>query len=1019
MGTVILESGHRLPTLSRHAEFLRATMPAAWLLAALAAIMLPAAASAAPVLLYADADATIQGLNYNVDGEGVPTGSITDNSNNNYGGGVTFSARFSPGTSGQHRYEKSYVRFAEGGIVFASTADAVLEFHYARAGSPTFELFGLSDASLVVGSYGTGRLGEDWPETGTGSITWNNAPGNNGVPTSGSDANAFDANAVFLYEFTTNGEQYVVTNDTQAKTDALVDFLREDTNGLVTFMIRAKSEATLQARFWSKEQSGGSFAPRLEVLPAVSATFSGTGSIDTLGSPGWDSSRLPDFPADVGTIGDGAVCLVPRAFKDWAGQLNVAADGILRLNEADTTYSLTSRLQGGALEVASGSTGYFRYTGTLALDDVAGNEIRVGNTAAQSLDFRAGSTITGLGGFTKTGPGTLVLAGTNTYEGTTRIDAGTLQVGDGGTTGTLGTGPVVNNTALVFDRSGALTVSGAISGPGTIVQRGEGTVTLAGPNTHTGPIHVKAGVLDVAHASALGAGDVLIDGGALRHSVSAEVSNRVVLDVADGLAAWWQFDGTAQDASGNAKHGTVNGATWTEDRFGRLNQALSFDGRTNNVTTTLADTFTGEFTISAWVQRTDGLSNYHQRLLGFRSFGKGIDFDASGNIFAEVAIDGTRTGTTRTSLNTVLPQDEWVHLTMVVSRPESYMRLYADGVLVAGRSLPAGGLNQYSSFLIGHNAPGSASDFVQHLIDDVRVYDRALSLDEIAQIGGTFVAGIDVDDGVEVTYTNGVIGIGGLEKLGQGTLTLAGENTYTGGTTVAAGTLHVTGSLALNGSAHVQVAAAGDAFGTNDPTILRRVAANGSFAGLGSQIVDPDTLATTADLLAGVNNQGGPLDVGMAWRTASPAETAALPPLSNLISDVLQLSGMDGDDSGRTDPFVLQMSYDASLVQPYHDSVFLAWLDGDWINAVYGNSGMGESAVADYAGSWTDFAGEHGSDLSALLGSWGVDTANHAAWAVLNHNSQFAVLAVPEPGTLLMACLGLLVMLAGGRRRKR
>lgn len=1019
MGTVILESSHGLPGLSRHAEPLQATMFVAWFLTTLIFVLLPVAASAAPVMLYADADTTIQGLDYDiVDGEPGP---ITDNSDRNYGGGTTFSVRFSPGSSNQHRYEKGYVRFAEDGVVFASTADAALEFYYQRDRVATFELFGLKDASLVPGGYGASRLGEDWPETGTGSITWNNAPGNDGVPTSGSGANAFDGNAVLLYEFTTPAELgYVLTNDSPAKTAALLDFLQSDTGGLVTFMVRAKSAGTLQGRFYTKEHSDGSFVPRLEVLPAVSAVFSGTGNIDVIGSPGWDSTRLPDLAADVGTIGDGAVCLVPRASNEWAGQLHIAAGGILRLNEADTTYSLTSRLQGGTLEVASGSTGYFRYTGTLTLDDVAGNEIRVGNTAAQSLDFRATSTITGPGGFTKTGPGTLVLAGANTYEGTTRIDAGTLQVGDGGTTGTLGTGPMVNNTALVFDRSGALTVSGAISGPGTIVQRGEGTATLAGPNTHTGTMHVKAGTLEAAHAGALGAGDVVLERGVLRHSVSAEVSNRVVLDIADGLAAWWQFDGTAQDASGNAKHGTVNGATWTEDRFGRPDQALCFDGRTNNVTTTLGDTFTEEFTIAGWVQRTEGLSRYHARLLGFRSFGKGIDFDASGNIFAEVAVAGTRTGTSRTPLGTVLPLDEWVHLTMVVSRPESYMRLYADGVLVAGRSLPAGSLNQYSSFLIGHNAPGSVSDFVQHLIDDVRVYGRALSLDEIGQIGGTIVAGIEVDDGVEVTYASGVIGAGGLEKLGQGTLTLAGVNTYTGGTTVAAGTLHVTGSLALSGSAHVRMASAGDAFGTNDPTILRRIAAGGPVAGLGSQIVGPDTVATTADLLAGVNNHGGPLDVGMAWRTVSPAETAAVPPLSNLISDVLQLSGMDGDDSGRTDPFVLQMSYDASLVQPYHDPVFLAWLDdGNWINAVYGNSGPGESAVANYAGSWTDFAGDHGSDLSALLGSWGVDAANHAAWAVLNHNSQFTVLAIPEPGTLLLACLGLLVMLAGDRRRKR
>jgi len=53
---------------------------------------------------------------------------------------------------------------------------------------------------------------------------------------------------------------------------------------------------------------------------------------------------------------------------------------------------------------------------------------------------------------TKTGIGTETLTGANTYSGTT-IGAGTLQVGSGGTTGSLGTGAVTDNAALSFDRS--------------------------------------------------------------------------------------------------------------------------------------------------------------------------------------------------------------------------------------------------------------------------------------------------------------------------------------------------------------------------------------------------------------------------------------------------------------------------------------------------------------------------------------------------------------------------------------
>jgi hypothetical protein len=51
----------------------------------------------------------------------------------------------------------------------------------------------------------------------------------------------------------------------------------------------------------------------------------------------------------------------------------------------------------------------------------------------------------------------------------------------------------------------------------------------------------------------------------------------------DGLVGWWPFNGNANDESGNGNHGTVNGATLTEDRFGNLNSAYSFDGISNYI----------------------------------------------------------------------------------------------------------------------------------------------------------------------------------------------------------------------------------------------------------------------------------------------------------------------------------------------------------------------------------------------------------------------------------------------------
>lgn len=99
----------------------------------------------------------------------------------------------------------------------------------------------------------------------------------------------------------------------------------------------------------------------------------------------------------------------------------------------------------------------------------------------------------------------MVLTGANSYTGTTTISGGTLQIGAGGTAGMLGSGDILNYTALVINRSDTLTVSNEIFGPGTLTQAGNGTLLLSGANTYTGQTTISGGTLAVANASALGA----------------------------------------------------------------------------------------------------------------------------------------------------------------------------------------------------------------------------------------------------------------------------------------------------------------------------------------------------------------------------------------------------------------------------------------------------------------------------------------------------------------------------------
>src|SRR4030095_14778885 len=84
-------------------------------------------------------------------------------------------------------------------------------------------------------------------------------------------------------------------------------------------------------------------------------------------------------------------------------------------------------------------------------------------TVADSVRATIDAPINGAGGISKEGSGTLVLTGANTYSGGTTITAAALQLGDGGTSGSI-VGDVVNNGTFAVNRSDTYTFGGVISG---------------------------------------------------------------------------------------------------------------------------------------------------------------------------------------------------------------------------------------------------------------------------------------------------------------------------------------------------------------------------------------------------------------------------------------------------------------------------------------------------------------------------------------------------------------------------
>ncbi|OBX09709.1 hypothetical protein QV09_07455 [Gallibacterium salpingitidis] len=172
-------------------------------------------------------------------------------------------------------------------------------------------------------------------------------------------------------------------------------------------------------------------------------------------------------------------------------------------------------------KIIAGGTGaqnlFGNFTSSDTITVTGANTIEVTNAGATTTQF---GNMSGMGSIEKTGAGTLVYAGDNTYEGGTTVTAGTLQLGNGGATGKAGTGGIylASDTTLALNHGAKdFTLDNAISGSGKISQlaANTGTTTVTNDNTgFTGNVEVHSGTLQVGNGDTtgdIGSGTVTLD----------------------------------------------------------------------------------------------------------------------------------------------------------------------------------------------------------------------------------------------------------------------------------------------------------------------------------------------------------------------------------------------------------------------------------------------------------------------------------------------------------------------------
>ena len=185
--------------------------------------------------------------------------------------------------------------------------------------------------------------------------------------------------------------------------------------------------------------------------------------------------------------------------------------------------------------------------------------------ANQTWDLAAGLTVSsatsGGAALVKSGSGTLTVTGAAAHTGGTTIAEGTLQVGTGGTTGSLA-GNVVTHGTLVVDRSTDLTMSGTISGSGAVVKRSAGRLTLAATSSFAGGATIGsqtgAGIVRATASGALGTGEVLVGPGGNATTARLELAGDVTLANAIALPLRNNASVAIQNISGtNTLSGTI------------------------------------------------------------------------------------------------------------------------------------------------------------------------------------------------------------------------------------------------------------------------------------------------------------------------------------------------------------------------------------------------------------------------------------------------------------------------------
>jgi outer membrane autotransporter protein len=591
-----------------------------------------------------------------------------------------------------------------------------------------------------------------------------------------------------------------------------------------------------------------------------------------------------------------------------AGAFTKTGAGTLILTGANT-YSGATTISAGTLQ--AGSTTAFSPNSAFTVNsvlDLNGNSNTVGSLAGNGTvtnnNESAPATLTAGGndsnttfsgnladgagslGFTKTGVGTMLLTGANTYSGPTTLSAGTLQAGSttafspnsaftvnsvldlnghSNTIGSLaGTGTVTNadGSAAILTAGGnnsSTTFSGTLA-DGTsrlgFTKTGVGTMLLTGANTYSGGTSIFPGTLVAAADNALGSGPVQLIAGTLVISAGVRLPNQVNFVAGGVLNNAGMLNNDVLD---------IPIASETVINSGIINGNVQLGGATDIVQLFTGSQISGNLNLSGTSSST-------------------LILDGSGRQLLSLAVAGTLTNN-----GSLVKQGSgtWT-IDRALGAPLGTEVL--AGILVVDAALSTAQINIFTGAVLQLNSGGSVGKLVN---DGLLIFSGS----------GT------------ARHDEAISGSGSVIQDGTGTTILGGTNSYSGGTVINLGTLLVDNPQAL---------------GTGD------VIVNGGVLG-----ADPQPINVLGNY---TQNAGGTLQLNIASRTTgrfdvlNVAGNASLNGTLRLVNqgyqpqtgDRLRLINTGGVVTGRfsqlTNPFTLAAGFNTIDLVYARQSVTLEFL---------------------------------------------------------------------------------------------